>query len=104
MTAATADATADATTVNRAFYDTLWQRVHWPAPERFNTWSLVARWCAQAATRLEIGPGMRPRLPVAGTHFIDLSTTCVARLAQGGAQATCGSATDLPFADRHFAL
>lgn len=94
----------DATAINRAFYDTLWQRVHWPPPERFNTWSLISGWCASAATRLEIGPGMRPRLPVAGSHFIDLSETCVARLRSGGAQAECGSATTLPFADRSFAL
>ncbi len=94
----------DATTINRAFYDSLWQRVHWPAPERFNTWSLIADWCAQASTRLEIGPGMRPRLPVAGSHFIDLSEACVARLRDGGAQAECGSATHLPFADGSFAL
>lgn len=104
MTASTVSDATDAAAINRAFYDHLWQRVHWPPPERFNTWSLVAEWCAEAPTRLEIGPGMRPRLPVAGSHFIDLSETCVARLRQGGAQAECASATALPFADRAFAL
>ncbi len=95
---------ANAAEINRAFYDRLWQRVHWPPPEKFNTWALIQKWCKNAASRLEIGPGMRPRLPVANTHFIDLSATCVARLQAGGAQAHCGSATAIPFPDRHFAL
>lgn len=94
----------DAISVNRAFYDGLWQKVQWPPPQRFNTWPLVERWCAEASTRLEVGPGMRPRLPAAGTSFLDLSDTCVARLRQAGADAHCGSATHLPFADRRFAL
>ena len=95
---------SDATAVNRAFYDGLWQKVHWPPPQRFNTWPLVERWCAEAPTRLEVGPGMRPRLPATGTTFLDLSDTCVARLRQAGADAHCGSAADLPFVDRKFAL
>ena len=94
----------DATAINRAFYDGLWQKVRWPPPERFNTWSLVQRWCNEAPTRLEVGPGMRPRLPAMGTSFIDLSPSCIERLQQAGADARCGSATELPFADRNFAL
>jgi len=106
MTAAPCAPTSgrDAIAVNRAFYDGLWQKVRWPPPERFNTWPLIERWCAEAPTRLEVGPGMRPRLPTAGTSFLDLSDTCVARLRQAGADAHCGSATELPFADRRFAL
>ncbi len=35
--------------------------------------------------RLEIGPGLRPRLPIAGTHFLDISPPAIERLnAQGG--------------------
>lgn len=94
----------DAIAINRAFYDRLWQKAHWPPPERFNTWSLVERWCREAPTRLEVGPGMRPRLPAAGTSFLDLSDNCVARLRAAGADAHVGSATTLPFAERSFAL
>ncbi|MBA3698448.1 MAG: class I SAM-dependent methyltransferase [Planctomycetes bacterium] len=94
----------DATAINRAFYDHLWAKVRWPAPERFNTWTLVDGWCREASTRLEVGPGMRPRLPIAGTRFVDLSPACVERLRAGGADAQCGSATALPFADRSTAL
>jgi SAM-dependent methyltransferase len=94
----------DAIAVNRAFYDGLWQKVRWPPPERFSTWPLVQRWCAEATTRLEVGPGMRPRLPAPGTSFLDLSPTCVERLRKAGADAHCGSATALPFSERGFAL
>lgn len=94
----------DATSINRAFYESLWPKVRWPPPERFNTWTLVERWCHEAPTRLEVGPGMRPRLPTAGTHFLDLSESCVARLRAAGADAHIGSATALPFADRKFGL
>lgn len=99
-----AQAADDATAINRAFYERLWPKVRWPPPERFNTWPLVERWCRDASTRLEVGPGMRPRLPTAGTHFLDLSESCVARLRAGGAEARVGSAVDLPFPDRSFAL
>lgn len=94
----------DATSINRAFYESLWPKVRWPPPERFNTWTLVERWCHEACTRLEVGPGMRPRLPTAGTHFLDLSDSCVARLRAAGADAQIGSATALPFPDRSFNL
>lgn len=104
MNVPAATSSNDAIAVNRAFYDGLWQKVRWPPPERFNTWPLIARWCAEASTRLEVGPGMRPRLPARGTSFLDLSPSCVERLRQAGADAHCGSATDLPFAERRFAL
>lgn len=90
--------------MNRAFYDGLWQKVRWPPPERFNTWPLIERWCTEAPMRLEVGPGMRPRLPARGTSFLDLSSSCVERLKLAGADAHCGSATELPFVDRRFAL
>jgi SAM-dependent methyltransferase len=94
----------DATRTNREFYNALWGRVRWPAPERFNTWNLISGWCREAASRLEVGPGMRPRLPLAGSSFLDLSDACVARLVAGGADARCGSATDLPFSTAQFDL
>jgi SAM-dependent methyltransferase len=47
---------------------------------------------------------MRPRLPIAGSSFLDLSAACVARLRAGGADAREGSATNLPFPSAHFDL
>jgi hypothetical protein len=58
---------------NQRFYDRLWGDVRLRPPPRFNTWPLLAPLAAVAPRRLEIGAGMRPRLPLPGTHFIDIS-------------------------------
>jgi SAM-dependent methyltransferase len=94
----------DVTATNRAFYDALWTNAHLERPERFNTWPLVSAMLPSSGTRLEIGPGLRPRLPVAGTHFVDISAPAVARLNAGGGIARQGALTELPFDDQQFDL
>lgn len=94
----------DLTEINREFYDALWADTYVERPERFNTWPLVKSLLPQSATRLEVGPGLRPRLPVADTHFIDLSAAAVTHLNVRGGHAKLGSITELPFADGHFDL
>jgi len=94
----------DLTEVNRDFYDALWADTYVERPERFNTWGLVAGLLPQSPARLEVGPGLRPRLPVAGTDFIDLSATAVARLNALGGRAAEGEITALPFATGRFEL
>ena len=94
----------DLTAVNRDFYDALWTETYVERPERFNTWALVAGFLPQSAERLEIGPGLRPRLPLAGTHFIDLSAAAVTQLNVRQGLAQKGEITALPFADGRFDL
>jgi SAM-dependent methyltransferase len=94
----------DVTATNRAFYDALWTNAHLERPERFNTWPLISALLPEAAMRLEIGPGLRPRLPVAGTHFVDISAPAVAQLNAKGGIATEGALTELPFDDQQFDL
>jgi SAM-dependent methyltransferase len=94
----------DLTEINREFYEGLWGATHVERPERFNTWPLVAGLLPAASARLEVGAGLRPRLPVAGTHFVDLSATAVARLRELGGLAAAGDITALPFADGSFDL
>ena len=89
---------------NSRFYDAFWARTYLTRPERFNTWPMVAALVPAAPQRLEIGPGLRPRLPVAGTHFLDLSPPVVAKLNAGGGLARAGEITALPFADASFDL
>ena len=72
--------------------------------ERFNTWPLIQRLCATAPRRLEVAPGLRPRLPIAGTHFVDLSAAAVAVLRDRKAGAVRGSVTALPMASARFDL
>lgn len=94
----------DAANTNHNFYEALWSQCRMARPERLNTWPTIAALLPQAPVRLEVGPGLRPRLPVAGTHFIDLSATVVERLNARDAVARTGEVSALPFADASFDL
>ena len=89
---------------NSDFYDTMWRDARLVEPQRFNPWPLVSSLVLQSHSRLEVAPGLRPRLPVEGTHFIDLSEPAIAKLRPRAASATLGSITSLPFASRKFDL
>jgi len=90
--------------INRQFYDPLWTDARLVRPERFNTWPLVSSLASQSGNRLEIAPGLRPRLPIEGTHFIDISASAVAKLQAHGANALQGLISALPFEDGTFNL
>ncbi len=94
----------DATGINRRFYDALWADTYLIRPERFNTWPLVCELNAAHPRRLEIGPGLRPRLPLAGTHFIEISRAALSRLVRQGGLAAQATAEALPFPDAAFDL
>ncbi|MCG6873869.1 MAG: class I SAM-dependent methyltransferase [Betaproteobacteria bacterium] len=89
---------------NRRFYDGLWAGVRLVEPERFNTWPLLRPLVAQARRRLEVGAGLRPRLPLAGTHFVDISAPALERLRELGGNAVLAPVTSLPFPDEAFDL
>ncbi len=97
-------AEADIREANRRFYDPMWADVRLVGPERFNTWPLVGELAARAGLRLEVGPGLRPRLPIEGTYFVDMSAPAVGKLRARGAHALRGSISALPFPDRTFGL
>jgi len=90
--------------VNRGFYDVLWSDTHLTRPDRFNTWPLISALLPLAPGRLEIGPGLRPRLPIPGTSFLDISPPVIERLKALGGMAVSGESTDLPFSDGKFEL
>lgn len=82
---------------NSRFYDAFWARTYLTRPQSFNTWPLISGLLPAAPRRLEIGPGLRPRLPIAGTQFLDLSPPAVARLQARGGVARTGEITALPY-------
>jgi len=94
----------DSNAVNRDFYDVLWSDTHLIQPERFNTWQLISGLLPHAQVRLEVGPGLRPRLPIPGTCFVDISPPVIERLTAGGGIAVQGEITELPFSDGKFDL
>ena len=89
---------------NSAFYNALWSQTYLTRPERFNTWPLISAMLPAAPRRLEIGPGLRPRLPIAGTHFLDISPPVIQRLNARGGIAHHGEITQLPFESGVFDL
>lgn len=89
---------------NRRFYDPLWTDARLVSPERFNTWPLVSSLISQYQMRLEIAPGLRPRLPIEGTQFVDISAPAVAKLQAYGANAMQGLVSALPFENGIFGL
>src|ERR1700737_4256936 len=81
---------------NRRFYDMLWSGASLVEPQRFNTWPLVQSLLPTSARRLEVAPGLRPRLPLAGTQFVDISAPALAKLRARAAQVVLSQVTPPP--------
>lgn len=90
--------------INRRFYDPLWRDARLVGPERFNTWPLVQALVAQSTRRLEVAPGLRPRLPIVGTQFVDISLPALGRLREHGGNAVQAGIGALPFRSQAFDL
>jgi SAM-dependent methyltransferase len=89
---------------NRRYYDSLWTDAKLVEPHRFNTWPLVQSLLPASGRCLEIAPGLRPRLPIQGTRFVDISAPALAKLHARGAQVSQCQISSLPFADGAFDL
>jgi SAM-dependent methyltransferase len=89
---------------NREFYDSLWSGARLIGPESFNTWPLVCSLIASSRRSLEVAPGLRPRLPLEGTLFVDVSVPAVTKLRDHGASAVIGLVSSLPLPDGAFDL
>ncbi len=89
---------------NREFYDSLWSDARLIGPESFNTWPLVCSLVSSSLRSLEVAPGLRPRLPLAGTLLVDMSVPAVTKLRAYGASAMVGLVSSLPLRDNAFDL
>jgi SAM-dependent methyltransferase len=89
---------------NLRFYDSLWADARLIEPQRFNTWPLVQSLLTNSGRRLEVAPGLRPRLPIEGTQFVDVSASALAKLSERGAHVVLGNVTSLPLASDSFEL
>jgi len=81
---------------NRRFYDALWSESRLVPAQRFNTWPLVSSLLSPQQTRLEVAPGLRPRLPIEGTLFLDISAAALLTLQAGGARVVQGQIGAIP--------
>ncbi|NNC22701.1 class I SAM-dependent methyltransferase [Salinisphaera sp. USBA-960] len=87
---------------NLSFYNDLWRSAHLISPTKFNTWPHLEHLNTPDTPRLELGPGLRPRLPISGTHFVDLSRPALDKLAKAGGHICAGTVEQLPFDDHTF--
>ncbi len=99
-----AQSAQDLRDTNRRFYDLLWSGARLVEPQQFNTWPLVHSLLPTAARRLEVAPGLRPRLPLEDTQFVDISAPALAKLRGRNACVVLGEVTSLPFASDAFDL
>ena len=106
MTAPGAASRSDAELLiaNRHFYDLFWSGARLFEAQRFNTWPLVSSLLPRSGRQLEIAPGLRPRLPIADTQFVDISAPALGVLRHSGASAIMAQISRLPFADGVFDL
>jgi SAM-dependent methyltransferase len=89
---------------NLRFYDSLWADAYLIEPQRFNTWPLVQSLLTDSGRRLEVAPGLRPRLPIEGTQFVDVSNAALLKLRERGGHVALGNVTALPLMSASFDL
>jgi hypothetical protein len=87
-----------------AYYDRVWRIGHVWSPTLWPEWKVIAPLIATSQHRLEIGAGLRPRLPIHGTRFVDVSQHSLRKLAAQGGIPVEASAAELPFAAQKFDL
>ncbi len=90
--------------INQDFYQRLWANSQFYGPEHFNTWDILSELSCHAPRRLEIGPGLRPRLPIPGTVFVDASKVACQRLQEVGGQVHVGLFETFQFPESSFDL
>jgi SAM-dependent methyltransferase len=89
---------------NESLYEEMWRRMAFHPPDRLPWWPALKELADRSPERLELGPGVFPRLPVEGTHVVDLSAGALEVLARHGAIAHNGLLQDIKFPDASFDL
>jgi SAM-dependent methyltransferase len=89
---------------NESLYEEMYKRMAFSPPDHLPWFPALKALADAAPERLEIGPGVFPRLPVVGTHVVDLSSGALEVLAKHGAIAHNGLLQDLKFDQGRFDL
>ena len=69
---------------NQNYYDKSWKKRRFTDPEKWPHWRIIGSYLK--ANNLEIGAGIKPKIPVKGNHFIDISSKSLKILESKGAK------------------
>ena len=86
------------------YYNALWSRSKVVDPSAWALWETINVYTAGKSRFLEIGAGSRPRIPISGSYFVDLSSRAMEALKRRNGYCAAGSADHLPFPDEAFDL
>ncbi|HTB72201.1 MAG TPA: class I SAM-dependent methyltransferase [Polyangiaceae bacterium] len=100
----TTTAIENAASYNETLYEELWQKVPFMPPDRLPWWPVLNELASAATDRMELGPGVFPRLPIEGTHVCDLSANALDVLARHGGIIHHGMLEDQKLPDASFDL
>ncbi|MFO0679536.1 MAG: methyltransferase domain-containing protein [Polyangiaceae bacterium] len=89
---------------NRQLFDRTWRMTKLIPPDVWPSWKKYKELADAAPRRLEIGPGIHPKLPIEGTHVIDLSDHALDVLGKSGAIVHKGLLHEQKFEDGTFDL
>lgn len=89
--------------INKSFYNKLWSITNVWDPKRWGHWQIIKD--IPATNILEIGPGIRPKVPISGTYFVDISSESLLKLKRlGGIVHQSDLQVKLPFTNDFFDL
>lgn len=69
---------------NKNYYDFLWQNSRLVGHDSWPVWAKLKTYVINSQAVLEIGPGLRPRIPIRGSYFIEVSDPAIKVLRRHG--------------------
>jgi SAM-dependent methyltransferase len=87
--------------LNKEYYELFWKNRYYIGPEKWPHWQMLREYMQGRC--LEIGPGTRPKIPVPGNYFMDISPLSLQVLEDKGGK-TCLSdlRNKLPYKSGYF--
>lgn len=90
---------------NEKHYQKFWQYYSLDNPQKWSQWKSILPFMGDGKKLLEIGPGLRPKIPIEGGYFVDVSINALKKLKQlGGISVQADINTGLPFSKESFDL
>ena len=87
---------------NRGRYQNFWRWYSIDNPKKWPQWKILEPYILKGAKMLEVGSGLRPKIPIEGRFFLDISRHSLQKLKKAGAQAVESDLKGIPFPENSF--